>query len=364
MLKKSVAIIGTNGLPAKYGGFETLAEYLAKYLNHDYEITVYCSKTPKNNQLQEYSNCRLIYLPFKANGWQSMIYDAISIIHALFTNDVLIILGFSGIFAFPLRLFFKKKIISNIGGIEWQKVRGNKILAPLEIVTKKLFERISIHFSDIVIVDNQEIWNYVKTTYKIDPVLAEYGGDHAIYHPLTSDLIIKYPYLSEKYDITVSRAQEDMNIHLLIEAYKEIPQRKLVIVSNWEISEYGIKLKENNKGKYPNIILQDAVYNLAELNAIRSNGQIYFHSHSLCGTAPSLTEAMSLGLPVLCFDVKTNRYSTEEKSYYFKDSKSLIEIISNLKEDKIIQLAADMKEIADRRYTWQRIVIIYKECIN
>ena len=364
MLKQKVAIIGTNGLPAKYGGFETLTEYLAKYLNQDYKISVYCSKTPKNRQLQEYSNCKLIYLPFKANGWQSMIYDAISIIHALFTNDVLIVLGFSGVFAFPFRLFFKKKIISNIGGIEWQKVRGNKILAPFEIVTKKLFERICIHFSDIVIVDNQEIWNYVKATYGIDSILAEYGGDHAIFQPLTTDLILKYPYLSEDYDITVSRAQEDMNIHLLIEAYKEIPQRKFVIVSNWEISEYGIKLKENNKGKYPNIILQDAVYNLEELNAIRSNGQIYFHSHSLCGTAPSLTEAMSLGLPVICFDVKTNRYSTEEKSYYFKDTQSLIEILSNLKKDAIIQLATDMKEIAERRYTWQRIVTIYKECIN
>lgn len=108
-MKKRVAIIGTNGIPAKYGGFETLAEYLAKYLNEEFEITVYCSKTPKENRLEKYHNTNLFYIPFKANGWQSMIYDALSILHALFTSDVLVILGFSGVFAFPFKVFFQKE---------------------------------------------------------------------------------------------------------------------------------------------------------------------------------------------------------------------------------------------------------------
>ena len=106
--KKKVAIIGTNGIPAKYGGFETLAEYLVKYLNTEYDLFVYCAKTPKSNRLERFNNARLIYLPFKANGWQSMVYDAVSIFHSLFIADVLVILGFSGVFAFPLRVFFKK----------------------------------------------------------------------------------------------------------------------------------------------------------------------------------------------------------------------------------------------------------------
>lgn len=363
-MKKKVALIGTNGIPARYGGFETLTEYLAKYLNEEFELTVYCSKTPKEKRLKNYLNSKLVYIPFKANGWQSMIYDAISIVHALFSSDVLIILGFSGVFAFPFKIFFKKKIVFNIGGIEWQKVRGKKAFAALEVVSKKWFERICIHFSDVIIVDNQVLMDYVKTVYNIDCILAEYGGDHAIYQPINKTLIEKYPFLAGQYDVTVSRAQEDMNIHILIDAYKEIPKRNLVIVSNWEISDYGIQLKIKNKNKYPNIFLQEAVYNLDELNAIRSNGTVYFHTHSLCGTAPSLTEAMSLGLPVICFDVATNRATTEEKSFYFKDKRSLIEILSNLKEDTVSQLAIDMKEIADRRYNWKRIVKLYKNCIK
>lgn len=364
MTKKKVAIIGTNGIPARYGGFETLAEYLAKYLNEEFEITVYCAKTTKENIIKSYLNSKLVYIPFKANGWQSMVYDAISIIHALFTSDVLLILGFSGVFAFPFKVFFKKKIVFNIGGIEWQKVRGKKAFAALEIVTKKWFERICIHFSDVIIVDNQVLWEYVKINYEIDSILAEYGGDHAVSQKINNKLMEKYPFLEKKYDVTVSRAQEDMNIHILINAYKNIPERNLVIVSNWEISEYGTQLKKHNKNKYPNIILQDAVYNLDELNAIRSNGSIYFHTHSLCGTAPSLTEAMSLGLPVICFDVPTNRSTTEEKSLYFNDVSSLIKILQDLNEDTINQLGLNMKEIAERRYTWNRIVKLYKNCLN
>jgi glycosyltransferase involved in cell wall biosynthesis len=364
MKKKKVALIGTNGIPAKYGGFETLTEYLARNLNTEYDLYCYCAKTPKDKKIDKYQNTQLIYLPFKANGWQSMIYDAFSIIDSLFKYDILIILGFSGVFAFPLKFIFGKKIIFNIGGIEWQKVRGKRITAKLEIRSKKWFEYICVKSSDTIIVDNQILYDYVLEKYKIQPVLAEYGGNHAVFEPIDSLLINKYEFLKAEYDVTVSRAQEDMNIHLVIDAYKAIKQRNLVVVSNWEISEYGKNLKKENQNKYDNIILLDAIYDLKILNMIRSNCRIYLHTHSLCGTAPSLTEAMSLKLPVICFDVPTNRASTEEKSYYFKDIDSLKLILSNLDDAKINQLGTDLFEIANRRYTWNRIIGLYKKCIE
>jgi glycosyltransferase involved in cell wall biosynthesis len=363
-IMKKVAIIGTNGLPAKYGGFETLTDYLSRYLNQEFDLTVYCAKTPREKQIISINNSKLIYIPFKANGWQSLIYDALSIFHALKRNNVLVILGFSGVFAFPFRIFFKSKIIFNIGGVEWKKVRGKKSFGQLEVLIKKWFERICVHYSDLVIADNQVILDYVRETYKVNSILAEYGGNHAVYQSTNSDLIVKYPFLSEKYDVTVSRAQEDMNIHLVIEAYKKVPERNLVVVSNWEISEYGKNLKKENKDKFSNIFLLDAVYDVKELNVIRSNGEIYIHTHSLCGTAPSLTEAMFLKLPIICFDVNTNRATTENKSYYFNDTISLIKVLRTLKPDDLIKLQYDMNEIAQRRYRWERIVEIYRNCIN
>jgi glycosyltransferase involved in cell wall biosynthesis len=361
---KKVSLIGTNGIPARYGGFETLTEYLAKNLNQEYDLSCYCAKTKKKDRLATYQNTKLIYIPFKANGWQSMVYDALSILDSLFKHDILVILGFSGVFAFPLKYVFRKKIIFNIGGIEWQKVRGSKFTGKLEVLIKKGFEWICVKSSDTIIVDNQVLYDYVKKEYNIDSVLAEYGGDHAVYEPVSDELIEKYSFLNRPYDLTVSRAQEDMNIHLVIEAYKLIPARNLVVISNWEISDYGKTLKRKNQNKFENIILLDAIYDLKVLNALRGNCTIYLHTHSLCGTAPSLTEAMSLKLPVICFDVATNRASTEEKSYYFNDIESLKEILRGLNQDKIKQLGDDMSEIATRRYTWKRIVSLYKKCID
>lgn len=364
MNKKTVAIIGTNGLPANYGGFETLVNYLVEYLGNDFDITVYCSRTPKQKQMQRYKNARMTYSPFKANGWQSVIYDASTIAHAYLHYDTLVILGFSGAVAFPFNKFFKKKIIFNIGGIEWQKVRGVKWLAKLEITVKKWFEKISVNNSDTVIIDNISFRDYLMKEYCITPILAEYGGDHAIFQPVNDVLVHNYPFLKQPYDLTVSRAQEDMNIHLAIEAYKSVPNRKLVVISNWQISEYGKVLLRDNKNRYANIILLDAIYDLSTINAIRSNCSLYIHTHSLCGTAPSLVEAMSLGLPVICFDVPTNRATTEEKALYFKDSDSMISLLNSLDDSRLQAIRQSMSEISRRRYTWLRVSGIYRDCID
>ena len=364
MTKKKIAIIGTNGLPARYGGFETLAEYLAKGLNAEYELYCYCSNPSKDKRLEEYQNTKLLYLPFRANGWQSIIYDICSIIYYLSRHDILIVLGYSGAIALPLRFFSKKKIILNICGIEWQKVKGAYLAAKFAIWLKKTLEYISIKSSTSIIVDNQVLYDYVIKRYNITPVLAEYGGDHATPAPLLSLYIEKHPFLQVNYDVTVSRAQKDTNIHIVIEAYKKILHRKIIIISNWDTSDYGIKLKKANINKYKNIILLDAIYDLKMLNAIRSNANVYLHTHSLCGTAPSLVEAMYLGLPIVCFDVPTNRASTENKSFYFKDVQSLISILNILDDKKLALLKDDMYEIAHRRYTWDRIIRIYKEVIS
>ena len=113
MSKKKVVIVGTNGIPAHYGGMETLAEYLARDLNGDYELYCYCSKTPKDKQLQTYRNTKLIYVPLKANGWQSILYDGWTILQALWKYDVLLILGCSNHIVPFFNVFHRKKMVYN-----------------------------------------------------------------------------------------------------------------------------------------------------------------------------------------------------------------------------------------------------------
>lgn len=364
VIKKRVAIIGTNGLPANYGGFETLTHHLVAHLNEEFEITVYCSRTPKNKRLKTFNNAKLKYSPFKANGWQSMIYDFITIFHAYLNADSLIVLGFSGAFSFPFNKFFRKNIVFNIGGIEWQKVRGSAWSSGLEIRLKKWMERLCVRNSDTVIIDNLSFKEYLEKEYKIVPLLAEYGGDHAQKQKVSDEILLKYPFLQKAYDLTVSRAQQDMNIHLVIDAYKRVPQRTVVIISNWQISEYGKQLYGGNIGKYDNIILLNAIYEPVELNTLRSNCEIYLHTHSLCGTAPSLVEAMSLELPIISFDVPANRSTTEDNAFFFKNVDELSAILNQLSQAEISENRQKMKEIAIKRYTWQRIANTYKSVLK
>lgn len=362
---KTVAIIGTNGLPAKYGGFETLTNYLVENFDKsNYKIIVYCSKTPKKDRLDSYNGAKLVYIPFKANGWQSIIYDFVTIIHAFFKASDLIILGFSGAFAFPFNKIFKKNIIFNIGGIEWEKVRGSKVTSKLEILLKKYMEKLCVINSNTIIIDNLYFNDYILRRYGKTPVLAEYGGDHAKRISLTKRIIRKYPFLKTDYALSISRAQEDMNIHLLIDAYKKLPNKQIVIISNWHISDYGERLYNENAYKYDNIVLLKAIYDSDELNTIRSNAYLYIHTHSLCGTAPSLVEAMALNIPIISFDVPTNRFTTEDKTLYFNNVPSLVQILNNLNTKTLLHIRDQMFEIANRRYVWKRISKIYQKNLS
>jgi len=358
-LKKKVAIVGTNGLPSKYGGFETLTNYLTLYLQDKYGFIVYCSKNNSPKRLKEFNSAKLIHLPLNANGVQSIFYDIISMLHAVFFADILLILGTPGAIILPILKLFKKKIIVNFGGLEWKRDKW-----PIYVRKYlKFTEMIAVKFSDLVVADNQFFVDYIKKEYKVNSKLIEYGGDHIINQNFDVNLYQKYPFVFDKYIISVSRAQIDNNIHILLESFeKSISEFKLVIISNWEKSIYGITLKKKYFGK-KNIILLDAIYNQEELDFLRNKAQLYIHTHSFCGTAPSLVEAMNHKLPVICFDVETNRFTTENKSKYFKDINDLKEILNHLDSNVLDTLSKEMISIAYKRYRWEIISQKYEEIL-
>ena len=114
---KKVAVIGTVGVPAKYGGFETLVENLiGECCSEDVDYTVFCSGKAYPTRLKAYKNARLEYVPLHANGMQSIPYDIWSLIRTVGRGyDVVLILGVSGCLFLPLyRLLFRKRIVVNI----------------------------------------------------------------------------------------------------------------------------------------------------------------------------------------------------------------------------------------------------------
>jgi len=353
--KKKVAIVGSVGLPPRYGGFETLVHHLTRNKNEDYIFTVFCQKTPRSERLKIFNGSRLKYLPFKANGFQSIIYDIIAITSCWFKYDTILILGTPGCVILPfLKALKNTNTVINFGGLEWKRDKWNRYV----LWYLKLTERIAVKYASKIVADNQYFCEYILETYGKESCLIEYGGDHTKKLDHTAELIKRYPFLNEEYDVSVSRAQPDNNLHLLLEAYSRTSRRKIVLISNYDKFEYGRDLKQKYSD-IPNIHLQDAIYIQEELDVIRSNARLYIHSHSFCGTAPSLVEAMNLGLPVIAYDVPTNRYTTEGKTRYFKNGEDLMRIINNLKEEEEKKIGQDMSEIARRRYRWELICDAY-----
>jgi glycosyltransferase involved in cell wall biosynthesis len=362
MGKDKVAIIGTVGLPAKYGGFETLAEHLVTHLSDQFDFTVYCSKKKykKEEQVKSYKGAKLKYIPLEANGVQSIPYDTISILHALFTSDVLLILGVAGAWILPfVRLFSNKKIIISIDGIEWKRDKWS--------MPAKLYlwwaEKIAVRFSHIDISDNESIQDYTALRYETLSRVIEYGADHTLEVKPTIQDLEKYPFLKNEYAVKVCRIEPENNVHLVLEAFSTYQQMRLVIVGNWNNSDYGKQLKETYKNS-ENITLFDPIYNQREIDLIRGNATLYIHGHSAGGTNPSLVEAMYLALPVLAFKVSYNITTTENKAIYFSTSKELTQQLCVLSTEQQAALKAEMKAIANRRYTWKVIAKQYELLIQ
>jgi hypothetical protein len=169
-----ISIIGTAGIPARYGGFETLAENLVKNKISDIQYTVFCSAKLYQKQQNEYLGARLKYINVKANGMYSIWYDLISMLLSL-RSDVMLILGVSGSLFLPfIRLLYRGKIITNIDGIEWKRNKWNWFAR----FVLRMSERTAVKFSDVLIGDNQGILDYIIQEYNKKAVLIEYGADH------------------------------------------------------------------------------------------------------------------------------------------------------------------------------------------
>lgn len=360
--KKKLAIIGTVGLPAKYGGFETLAEHLVKNLNEEYDLTVYCSgkKYPKEQRVATYQNARMKYIPLDANGIQSIPYDTLSILHALFFADVLLILGVAGAWILPfVKLFTNKKIIISIDGIEWKRDKWN-------LIAKWYLwwaEKMAVKYSHIDISDNESIQDYTALRYGSLSRIIEYGADHTLKVSPTHADKEEFTFLKRPYAFKVCRIEPENNVHEVLKAFSELPKHTLVMVGNWNNSEYGKGLKEAYTS-FPNLILLDPIYNQRKLDVIRGNAIVYVHGHSAGGTNPSLVEAMYLGLPVIAYGVSYNKTTTENKALYFSNAAELKALIETVNIKQLHEFGLRMKEVADRRYTWSFIAHKYDRLVQ
>jgi glycosyltransferase involved in cell wall biosynthesis len=331
-----ISIVGTVGLPACYGGFETLVENLVEE-DCNKDITVYCSSKSYAKKISTYKGARLVYIPLKANGPQSIIYDIASLLHALFKRpDVVLILGVSGCVFLPLfRLLSKARVVTNIDGLEWR--RGKWAKWPKRFL--KFSEKLAVKHSDVVISDNQAIADYVQDEYGVKSTVIAYGGDHAVSKEMISS--------DDGFALALCRIEPENNVEMILEAFSQT-DKPLKFIGNWDSSEFGRSMK-SKFSIFNHIDIIDPIYDIDKLSLLRSSCSFYVHGHSAGGTNPSLVEMMHFGKTIFCFDCNYNRASTEDKADFFADANVLVEL---MKLQETIDNGQSMLEIAQRRYTW------------
>ena len=366
--KQKICIIGIQGLPASYGGFETLADNLCRNLFKKFDFLVYCSLFNKNKIFKKTRFYKRVFLPIKANGVFSIFYDYVSIIHACFNSDKLLILGTSGSSLIPIiKILFKDKVfINHIDGIEWRRKKWKKHTS----FFLKLSEHIAINYSDLVIADNQGIVDYIKKNYsKVNTKkikLISYGGDHMTQNKKVKKISIlnfnnEKIYIEEKsYFLSICRIEPENNIEQIIKAFINLNDYLFIGIGNWNNNKYGKYLLEKYKN-HANVIMARPIYNIQTVSKIRFNALCYIHGHSAGGTNPSLVEALFCQNPIYAFDVNFNRYTLFDKHYYWKDSESLKELIikKEFEKENLYKDKDYINKIHDN-YSWKVITESYK----
>lgn len=347
-----IAIIGTVGVPGRYGGFETLAENLVDWHaahGSSAALAVYCSARGQEKRATHHKRATLRWIALDANGPQSILYDFASMLDAVRRGDQrLLVLGVSGALILPLiRLISQARIITNIDGIEWKRAKWRGLARHV----LRASEWVAVRFSHVVIADNQAIADHVTQSYGRDSLVIPYGGDHALLGMPDPAAAAGLP---DRYALGLCRIEPENNVDMILDAWRSVSALPLVFVGNWAASQYGMDLKARY-ADVPGITLLDPVYEPGALRAIRDRAALYVHGHSAGGTNPSLVEMMHFGIPVLTYDCAFNRHSTDGQALYFGSTADIVAAIARTDCAGMAKVGAGMAEIARRRYCWDDI---------
>ncbi|MDC3363318.1 DUF1972 domain-containing protein [Planktomarina temperata] len=350
MAKTRVAIIGIAGIPARYGGFETFVETWMDMSACRESYLIYCEK--KYSRMKSVLGLQRRFVPFKANGAQSLVYDVYSIMHAVLIErvDVLVVLGISGSWIFPLlKLFFPKvRIIINTDGLEWKRDKWSTWQKKVLL----LLEYYAVKYGDIVVVDNGALVTYVAAKYGVIPRLISYGHEHCI----TNFQVRREA--SEEYFLCVCRIEPENNCQTILNVFASKPSKKLIFVGNWQSSKYSSALYQKFSD-FPNIQLIGPEYDPEVLFRLRSGCVRYIHGHSVGGTNPSLIEIMTYSKPIIAHDNAFNRWALKDRASFFDNETSLSLLIDNHENSE-----SDWSDLLEADFSWRSVIKSYEDLIT
>lgn len=352
-----IAILGSRGIPARFGGFETCAEQLAvRLVRRGCRVTVFCEggDTPAP---AVYQGVRLRYVRTPdIVGLRSIWADLVAILACLRGYDQVYMLGYHAAFTFVLPRLFGVDFWVNMDGLEWRRAKWSHAAKVYLRLSEGLAARLARH----LIADAGAIGSHLATCYPgcADKVqVISYGVE--VPPPAPARLLDRWGLAPRCYDLVVCRLEPENHVLEIIRGWRAAQRAcPLVIVGDHQ-----------NNSRYVQALLREAgedvrfigtVYEPESLVALRQGCRVYLHGHSVGGTNPSLLEAMACGNRVVARDNPFNREVLGDLGRYFSDADGVSARLGELAQDTVGEtIAAAMIARVRERYDWDDITDRY-----
>jgi glycosyltransferase involved in cell wall biosynthesis len=351
-LRHGVAILGTRGIPANYGGFETFAERLSLHLvGQGVPVTVYC-RSHHATADREWNGIKLVQLPTIRNKYlDTVVHTALSAAHLLIRTRIrdVILCNAANAPVLPLLRLARVRVVMNVDGLEWR--RGKWGVAGR--AWYRMGEWLSVRAASVLVTDANEVRSYYRVRHDRDSVMIPYGAD-----PLTRGLPIPSTLAvsPDRYALYVSRWETENNPLLVARAHAAARSDMPIVMLGKATydDELDAKVRAAAAG---DAILPGPVFGDG-YRALQSNARCYIHATEVGGTHPALIEAMGAGNLCLVLDTPENREVAGEEAWYFGYEAELVALlrkVAELPDEEVRRLGTAAQERAARLFSWQTV---------
>ena len=358
-------MIGTRGIPAMYGGFETCVDEISTRLvkNRNYKVIVYCRKGNYDDSLKEYKGVELIHIPsLKTKITDTFSHSFFSILHAIYLKaDIFLVMNAANGLLCLLPRLMNKVIIINVNGLEWKRKKWGPIGKAFYLFS----ERICAILATRIISDAKAIKDYYIHRYHTDSTYIAYGADIE-YSDNKKSILNEYGLKPDEYIFIASRLEPENNADIAIRAMEMVNTNKYLVIAggaNYD-SDYIKKIQDTNDKR---IIFLGPVYKDGHIKELHCNCFAYFHGNEVGGTNPALLKAMGYGNMIFAINNRFNKevlggagiFSTKNKQEL---AHNLQKFLDHPKKREYYQDMA-RKRIKEY-YTWDLITDKYKRLFD
>ena len=360
-----LAILGSRGIPARYGGFETCAEQLALGLSRaGVDVTVYCEHgSARLPAEQTYHGARLTYIrALRAGPLSTLLFDLACWWDARRRFDVVYMLGYGAAVFVGFPKLWGTKVWVNVDGLEWRRSKWGW-LARLWL---RSMEYLATRSADRIIADASAIEMYIRSRYKKLPPISciSYGANVQRLTP-PSPTIREIPISIGRYHLVVCRFEPENHLLEIVQGYLQSGSSfPLLLVGNHlGGGAYSQAVREAAmpyEGR--SIHFLGAIYESELLWSLRYHCCSYLHGHSVGGTNPSLLESMACGTPIIAHDNVFNREVAGDRALFFSTTPDIperIQVAERLANTERNALRLAFQNRVQAHYSWEGVVTQY-----